>query len=186
MTMPGETSARYVAAAAMAAVVFVLALLFLAATGMPIAIPLLGALAVAVSVAVWLAASGVTAKSVWGRGCLVNGLLSAIATVGVRVEDGRGPGEFVYPDDLDRLIGPLNHFVWAFLARAGLVFFGGRSHRDQLLAAGPAAPQGVSGRRRKCRQSTSHPLMQMTGHNVATLRDRPAAWAASTTAVLSL
>ncbi len=124
MTTPSETTARYAAAAAMATVVFVLALLLVGMTGLPIAIsPLLGALAAAVSIAIWLAASGVTVKSVWGRGCLVNGVLSAIAAVGVRVEDGRGPGEFVYPNDLDRVIGPLNHLVWAFLARAGLVFF---------------------------------------------------------------
>ena len=101
-----------------------LALLLLAMTGVPIAVgSSLGALAAAVSVAVWLATSGVTVKSVWGCGCLVNGMLSAIAAVGVRVEDARGPGEFVYLDDLDRAIGPLNHFVWEFLARAGLVFF---------------------------------------------------------------
>jgi hypothetical protein len=60
-------------------------------------------------------------RSGWGRGCLVNGLLSAAVAAGFGTQDEFWSGRSGYMEDLDQAIGPLNHFVWALAARVGLI-----------------------------------------------------------------
>lgn len=112
---------RVVVAGVMGGVAFALIVFLGAAAGLPVTAALfMAALAGAGLIAVWLARSAASVRSGWGRGCAVNGFLSAAVAVSVRVQDEPWPG-FTYPDDVDRAIGSLNHFAWALAARIGLV-----------------------------------------------------------------
>jgi hypothetical protein len=62
-------------------------------------------------------------RSAWARGCLVSGMLSAVVGVSLQVQDQPWSGRPVYPDDLDKAIGPLTNLLWAFAARIGIVAF---------------------------------------------------------------
>jgi len=61
------------------------------------------------------------ARSVWARGCPVNGMLSAVVGIGLQVQDAPWSGRPGYSDDLDRAIGPLTNLLWEFAARIGIV-----------------------------------------------------------------
>ena len=121
MTKPVTTSGRALVAIIMGSIAFVLIVLLIVAARLPVAAGLLiTALAGACLIAVWLAKRAASMRSAWGRGFLVNGLLSAAVAVSFRVQDEPWLGQVQYPNDLDRAIGPLTHFVWALVARAGL------------------------------------------------------------------
>ena len=74
-------------------------------------------------VGIWFALRVGSAKSAWARGCLVNGMLSAVVGVTLQVQDAPWSGRPGYPDDLERAIGPLTNFLWVFAARIGIVAF---------------------------------------------------------------
>jgi hypothetical protein len=120
MMRPEITSARVLAAAVMASTAFALILLL----GALVNSPKIAAVAVTgggtVLVATWLAARSVSTRSAWGRGCLVNGLLSVAVGIGFRLQDEPWSDGSQYMKDLDRAIGPLTHFAWALAAWAGL------------------------------------------------------------------
>ena len=119
---PGAGGGRIVVASVMGATAFALAVLLVAAAGLPIAVaPVVAALAGAALLAVWLARRKASLRSAWSRGCLVNSLLSAGVAFGFRVQDDLWVGRSQYAEDLDRAIGPLTHFIWALAARAGLI-----------------------------------------------------------------
>ena len=113
---------RVVIAALTGTITFVLVLLLSVAAGLPLTAGLsVVALTGAALTPVWAARGAASLRSAWGRGCLVNGLLSAAVAVGFRVQDDFGAGRSQYAEDLDRAIGPLTHFVWELAARIGLV-----------------------------------------------------------------
>jgi hypothetical protein len=116
MSKPQAVSRRIPAAVAMGALAGALSALFLVPAGLA-ALALLGGAVLAV----WLAARANSARSAWGSGCLINGLLSMGVAVGFRAQDDFASGRAAYSDDLDRAIGPLGHFVWALAGRAGLI-----------------------------------------------------------------
>lgn len=84
----------------------------------PLTLAVLGSL-----VGIWLAAHAPSTKSVWARGCLVNGMLSAVVGVSFQVQDEPWSGRPGYPDDLERAIGSLTNYLWAFATRIGLIAF---------------------------------------------------------------
>ncbi|MGC2413190.1 MAG: hypothetical protein WA459_10910 [Stellaceae bacterium] len=108
-------------AAVMGSIAFALALLLIAAAGLPLTAGSVAALVGAGLFAAWLTRRQASARSGWGRGCLVNGLLSAAVAIGFRAQDDLWAGRPQYTEDLDRAIGPLTHFVWALAARIGLI-----------------------------------------------------------------
>ena len=63
------------------------------------------------------------ARSAWARGCLLSGMLSAVVGISLQVQDQPWSGRPVYPDDLDKAIGPLTNLLWAFAARIGIAAF---------------------------------------------------------------
>lgn len=71
--------------------------------------------------AAWLTRRGTQPRNAWGAACFINGLLSTALAVGYRVQDDFWAGRSPFAEDLDRAIGPLTNFVWAFAARIGLV-----------------------------------------------------------------
>lgn len=120
--MPHNTRSRIFALAVTGALVVLLLAVFAVSAKPPIRTASLLAL-VGALVGIWLAARARLAKSVWARGCLVNGVLSAVVGVGLQAQDQPWFGRPVYPDDLDKAIGPLTNLLWAFAARIGIVAF---------------------------------------------------------------
>ncbi len=115
---------RVLAVVIMGFAAFALILLVGRNAGAPIAgTPVVLAGAVSALLAIWLAARSSSSRSAWGRGCLVNGLLSTVVGVSFRAQDESWSGHMPYTEDLDRAIGPLTHFVWALAARIGLAAF---------------------------------------------------------------
>jgi hypothetical protein len=113
---------RVVTAGVMGSITFAFIVFLGAEAGLPVTAGLLmAALAGAGLSATWLVRSAASARSGWGRGCLMNGLLSAAVAIGFRAQDDLWAGRSQYAEDLDRAIGPLNHFVWALAARVGLI-----------------------------------------------------------------
>jgi len=113
---------RVVVAGVMGSIAFALIVLLVAAAGLPITAGLsVAALAGAGLIAAWLARSAASVRSGWGRGCLVNGLLSAAVAAGFGTQDEFWSGRSGYMEDLDRAMGPLTDFVWALAARVGLI-----------------------------------------------------------------
>jgi hypothetical protein len=105
----------------MGSIAFALLLLLAAPINSPVAagifmLPLVGA----GLLAVWVARRTASVRAAWGDGCFVNGLLSTAVALSFRVQDEPWSGRLQYPDDLDRAIGSLTHFVWALAARVGL------------------------------------------------------------------
>jgi len=120
MMKPEITSARVLAAAVMGGTAFALILPLGALTNLPKIAVLAVTGGGAVLLAMWLAARSVSARSAWGRGCLVDGLLSVAVGVGFRLQEEPWSNGSQYMRDLDRAIGPLTPFVWALAAWAGL------------------------------------------------------------------
>ena len=120
--MPRNRGSHIFALAVTAAIVALLLAVFAASAKPPIRpvslFALVGALA-----GIWLAARARSAKSVWARGCLVNGMLSAAVGLGLQVQDQPWSGRPGYPDELDKAIGPLTNLLWAFAERIGIVAF---------------------------------------------------------------
>jgi len=111
-----------VVAGVMGSIAFAFIVLLVAAAGLPITTGLLVAAAAGAGlIAAWLARSAASIRSSWGRGCLVNGLLSAAVAAGFGTQDEFWSGRSGYMEDLDRAIGPLTDFVWALAARVGLI-----------------------------------------------------------------
>jgi hypothetical protein len=71
--------------------------------------------------AFWAARQANSARSAWGGGFLVNGLLSMGVALSHRVQGDLWAGRSSYMEDIDRAMGPLTHFVWALAARLGLI-----------------------------------------------------------------
>jgi len=103
-----------------ASVAFILVLMLATLANLPQSIALSIAGGGAALLALWLATRSMSAKLAWGRGFLVNGFLSAAVGVGFQLHSPSWPEESQYQYDLDRAIGPLTKFVWAFAARVGL------------------------------------------------------------------
>jgi hypothetical protein len=111
-----------VVADVMGSIAFAFIVLLVAAAGLPITTGLLvAAAAEAGLIAVWMARSAASVRSGWGRGCLVNGLLSTAVAAGFGTQDEFWSGRSGYMEDLDRAMGPLTDFVWALAARVGLI-----------------------------------------------------------------
>ncbi len=122
MSTSGAVGGHVSVAVVIGSSAFALTLLLAAAAGLAISAGLLlAASAGAALIAVWLARQTKSVRSAWGRGCLVNGLLSAAVAVGFRVQDDSWAGPSRYLEDLDRAIGPLTPFLWALAARIGLI-----------------------------------------------------------------
>lgn len=121
--MPRYTRSRSFALAATGAPMVLLLAVFAASAKAPVgaassALVLLGALT-----GMLLTARAGSAKSVWARGCLVNGMLSAVVGVILQVQDRPWSGRPGCPDDLDKAIGPLTDLLWALAARIGVAAF---------------------------------------------------------------
>jgi hypothetical protein len=87
---------RVVVAGVMGSIAFAFIVLLVAATGLPITAGLLvAALAGAGPIAAWLARSAASVRPGWGRGCLVNGLLSAAVAAGFGTQDEFWSGRLV-------------------------------------------------------------------------------------------
>ena len=119
---PGAHRGRIVVAVVMGGTAFVLAVLLITAAGLPVAVAtVVAALLSAGLLAAWLAKQKSSARSAWARGCLANGLLSAVVAFSFRTQDDLWVGRSQYTENLDRAIGPLTHFIMGLAARVGLV-----------------------------------------------------------------
>jgi hypothetical protein len=123
VTKPHYARSRTFALAVTGTLIVLLLAVFAASSNVPFAtasltLALLGSL-----VGIWLAARAMSARAVWARGCLVSGMLSGVVGIGLQVQDAPWSGRPVYPDDLDKAIGPLTNFLWAFAARIGIAAF---------------------------------------------------------------
>ncbi len=122
MSKPGVLESRVLIATVMGGVASALILLLLTPAAVPVgAASFILALVSAGLLAVWVTSRAKSARSAWGGGFLVNGLLSMGVAFGLRVQDDLWAGRSSYMEDIDRAMGPLTHFVWALAARLGLI-----------------------------------------------------------------
>jgi hypothetical protein len=115
------SGARRLAAMMTASVAFVLVLMLATLANVPHSIAISVAGGGAALFALWLATRSMSARRAWGRGFLVDGLLSVAVGIGFQLQSPSWPEESQYQYDLDRAIGPLNHFIWIFVAKIGLL-----------------------------------------------------------------
>lgn len=119
---PGVRRGRIVVAVVMGGTAFALSVLLVAAAGLLVNVAtVVAALAGVGLLAGWLAWRKASLRSAWARGCLANGLLSAVVAFSFRAQDDLWVGRSRYYEDLDRAIGPVADFVWALAARTGLI-----------------------------------------------------------------
>jgi hypothetical protein len=119
---PTNIAARIVIAVVMAGAAFALAMLGVAraALGLVPAIAIIMFIGAGL-IALWIAWPSPSLRYAWGRGCLVNGVMSAVAAIGLHVQNELWQGRSPSAEDLDRAIGPLTHLVWALAARVGAI-----------------------------------------------------------------
>jgi cbb3-type cytochrome oxidase subunit 3 len=119
--MPRYTRSRPFALAVTGALAVLLAAVFAASAKTPVGTALLTLVLLGALAGMLLPARAESAKSLWARGCLVNGMLSAVVGISFQLQDAPWSGQPGYADDIDKAIGPMTGLLWAFAARIGVV-----------------------------------------------------------------